>query len=173
MINIDKTDALYKYLSGLGVQEIETEYLELASMGRYTKEDVMQVWSEFFRPSLTNDLDEKELEKIVDYYSDLKLVKKISAKELNSLLKDYKNSPTQDIKSKIINSQLKDVMYLCLNYNSQHQEIDIQDIIQVANIGLLTALEKYDANAKIDFKDYVIYHIRKTIKEEYGEKNNG
>lgn len=173
MITIDKKDALYKYLHGLNIEDIEEEYISLAKSGRYRREDVLKFWSETFRPSLTEEVDDSELEKILDYYLDLKTVKKISGTELKSLLKEYKQTNSQELREKIINSQLKDLLYMCVNYCSLHKDEDIQEVVQIANIGLLTALDKYDAEAKIDFKDYIIYYVRKTIIEEFGEKKNG
>lgn len=173
MITIDKKDALYKYLHDLDIDDIEEEYSNLAKQGRYTRVDVIQLWSETFRPSLTEEVDESELEKILDYYLDVKSVKKISATELRSLLKEYKQTNSQELKNKIVNSQLKDLLYMCVNYCSLHKNEDIQEVVQIANIGLLTALEKYNVESKLDFKDYIIYYVRKTIIEEFGEKKNG
>ena len=76
------------------------------------------------------------------------------------------------IKDEILNSQLKDVLYLCLNYSTLHKNIDIQDLVQVANLGLMEAIEKYDENARIEFKDYLIYYVRENIKD-FEEKTNG
>lgn len=173
MITIDKTDALYKFLLGLGVDEIESTYLDLASAGRYKREDVIKYWSETFRPSATEDVEEKELEKILDYFVDLKKIKKIGTSDLKPILKEYKETKNQALKEKIINSQLKDILYMCVNYCSLHKNDDIQDVVQLANIGLLNALEKYDDKTKIDFKDYIVYYTRKIIIEEFGEKKNG
>jgi len=170
MISIDKTDALYKYLQGLGVEDINETYTDLATAGRYKREDIISFWSEFFRPSITQDLDESELEKVVDYYVDLKTAKKLSSTQLKQALKEYKATKNIQIKEQIINSQLKDVLYMCLNYCSTYKQNDVQDIVQIANIGIIYALEKYNETAKIDFKDYLIYYIRKTIIEEFGEK---
>jgi len=173
VITIDKTDALYKYLHGLGVIDIEKEYQELASLGRYKKQDVFQYWYETFRPSATEEVDEQELVKILDYYTDLKHIKKIGTSDLKPMLKEYLETKADKIKDKIISSQLKDVLYMCVNYCSLHKDADIQDVIQIANIGLLEALNNYNIDAKIDFKDYILYYVRKNIIEEYGEKNNG
>jgi len=75
MVQIDKNDSLYTYLKGLGVDEIDKEYLTLAENGRYKIADVKQFYREIFTPSQTQDIDEKELEKILDYYIDIKNLK--------------------------------------------------------------------------------------------------
>ena len=79
---------------------------------------------------------------------------------------------TESVKEEIINSQLKDILYLCLNYSTLHKKVDIQDLVQIANIGLIQAIDKYDENARIEFKDYMVYYVRKNIIENE-EKTNG
>ena len=173
MITIDKKDNLYKYLTGLKVENIDEVYLELAQNGRFKLDDVRQYFRATFTPSQTEDIAESELEKVLDYYVDLKAVKHLNSKTLKEKLALYKQSNSEQIKEEIINSQLKDILYLCLNYSTLHKDIDIQDLIQVANIGLIQAIEKYDEKAKIDFKDYVVYYIRESINKEFKEKTNG
>lgn len=173
MIKVDKTDELYKYLTALGVKNIDEVYIELASNGRYKRDDVRQYFREMFNPSNTQDVDEKELEKVLDYYIDLKKVKHINSKQLKDLLITYKTTNDINVKNQIINSQLKDILYLCLNYSTLHKDVDIQDLIQVANLGLINAIDNYKIDAKLDFKDYLIYYTREIILNEFKEKTNG
>lgn len=172
MITIDKNDVLYKYLSSLGVEDIEKEYLELAQNGRYKLDDVRAYFSETFRPSQTEDIDEAELEKVLDYYVDIKQTKHLNSKALKEKLVEYKNSKNQNLREQIINSQLRDILYLCLNYSTLHKDIDIQDLVQISNLGLFEAIEKFNPEARLDFKDYMIYYVRKNIKN-FEEKTNG
>jgi protoporphyrinogen oxidase len=77
------------------------------------------------------------------------------------------------IKDLINGYQLKDVLYLCLNYITLHKDVDIQDAVQVANIAFLNAIEKYNPTAKIDFKDYVVFYVRNELMKEFkGEEND-
>lgn len=172
MIQIDKNDKLYKYLSNLGVEDIDKTYIELATEGRYNLDDVRQFFRQDYIPSATEDIDEAEIEKILDYYIDLKSVKTFNSTQIKKLLQNYKQTNDEQVKELIINSQLKDVLYLCLNYSIRHKDVDLQDLVQVANIGLLQAIEEYKPSAKIDFKDYIVYYVRKNIKE-FQEKTNG
>ena len=50
--------------------------------------------------------------------------------------------------------------------------MDIQDLVQIANIGLLEAIEKYKEDSNLDFNDYMVYYIRENIKN-FEEKTNG
>ena len=172
MVQIDKNDKLYKYLTNLGVEDVEQTYLTLANEGRYNLDDVRQYFRQDYLPSQTKELDEKELEKILDYYVDLKSVKTFNASQLKKLLENYSETKDDKVKELILNSQLKDVLYLCLNYFTLHDNTDLQDLVQIANLGLIEAIDKYNPTAKIDFKDYVIYYVRKNIKE-FEEKTNG
>lgn len=171
MVQIDKSDVLYKYLTGLGIDDADAVYLELAENGRYKLNDVRQYFREIFTPSQTENISEEELEKVVDYYTDLKSLKKLTNAEIKKLLSDYKSGKLE-VKELIINSQLKDVLFMCLNYSTLHKDVDIQDLIQIASIGLIEAIEKYNEAAKIEFIDYVVYYVRKNIKE-FEEKTNG
>ena len=78
MIQIDKTDSLYKYLTKLGVAANERDklYLELAQTGRYKAKDIQSYFYSNFQPSVVEDLQEKDLEPILDYYVDIKKIKR-------------------------------------------------------------------------------------------------
>lgn len=172
MITIDKKDSLYKYLTALNVENIEEVYIELASNGRFKLDDVRQYFRSTFTPSQTEDVSEEQLEKVLDYYTDIKKAKHFNTQQLKKLLEEYKKSGDLKIRELIINSQLKDILYLCINYSTLHKQVDLQDLIQIANIGLLEAIEKYNPKARVEFKDYLVYYIRKNIKESE-EKTNG
>lgn len=172
MIQIDKTDNLYKFLKGLKVDDVDKEYLLLANNGCYKIQDIRKFYLSMFEQTKPENVEDLNLDLIVDYYKDVKNVKKLGQATLKKLLSEYKKSKDDNIKEKIISSKLKDLMFMCLEYKSLHKDVDIQDLIQVANIGLLTALEKYDETAKINFNDYLIYWVRNEITKEFEEKNN-
>ena len=170
MVQIDKTDKLYSYLTNLGVDEIDKEYVELAQNGRYNINDIRQYYRQDFIPSSTEEVKEDEIEKVLDYYIDLKSIKHLNVSQIKKLLEEYKQTKQAKLKDMIINSQLKDILFLCLNYTTFHKKLDIQDLVQIANLGLLEAIEKYMPESRLEFKDYVIYYVRKNIKE-FEEKN--
>ena len=173
MIQIDRTDSLYKYLQNLGIADVDKQYQELAENGRFKLDDVRKYFRSKLEPSSTEDVSDEDLERVLDYYIDLKKLKSVSQKEIKQLLLEYKQTSRSETKEKIINSQLKDILYLCLNYKTLHKDVDVQDLIQVANIGLLNAINKYNPEAKIEFKDYVVYWVRESIISNYEEKTNG
>ena len=96
MIKIDKTDALYKYLTALKIENVDEVYLELANNGRFKLDDVRAYFRETFRPSQTEDIDEIELEKILDYYVDIKKIKQLNSKSLKEKLLEYKETNNEN-----------------------------------------------------------------------------
>lgn len=171
MIKIDKSDELYKYLTNLGVKEVDNIYLELAENGRYKRKDVQAYFISKFQPSLTSDIDEKELEPILDYYNDLKQLKQPTKTEIKEALIKYHTIKDKQSFEIVQTAYLKDVLYMCINYKSLHKDADLQDLVQTANLGLITAINKYNPQFKIDIKDYIIFYIREMIIKEFEEKN--
>lgn len=169
MIEIDKSDKLYKYLSNLGAENVDELYVELAQLGRYNLKDVKTYFQSTFQPSSTNDISEDDLEQVVDYFTDLKKIKPLSQKQIKQALKLFKQTKDNSIKEQIINSKLKDCLYLCLNYKTLHNNINIQDLVQTASLGLIDAIDKYNEDAKIEFDDYILFWIRQRITKEIKE----
>ena len=170
MIKFDTTDNLYKFLKGVGSEDIEKDYMEFASNGIHSIKDIRLYLRSKFEPSQTEDVDEGELEKILDYYIDLKKIKRISKKELNNLINMYLETQDDSIKEIIISSRLKDVLFMCLNYSTLHKNVDVADLVQVANLGIINALNNYNKNSKIDFNDYILYWTRHEVIKEFEEK---
>lgn len=166
MIEIDKSDKLYTYLSKLGVEDIDKWYTELASNGRYTPKDVQTYFYAMFQPSFTKEVEDEDLEQLIDYYADLKKLKPIKATEFNNVLKRYKQHPNAKDKEVILNAKLKELLYLAVNYKTAHPNVNVLDVVQLANIGLIKALEKYKIENKIAFKDYIIYWVMEEINKE-------
>lgn len=173
MITIDKTDTLYKYLFGLSVDNIDEEYQKFAKLGRYRPNDIQSYLREQFQLSLTNENEESDLESILDYYIDLKQLKTLPRTKIDAMLKEYETTHSKETFDSLINVYLKDVMHMACNYHTYHKDINIQDLIQISNMGLITALERYKSLSKIPFKDYLVYYINEKINEEFKEKQNG
>ncbi len=172
VIQIDKTDVLYKYLTNLGAENVDELYTELAQNGRYKRQDVKNYFRAEFQPSLTTEIKEEQLMQVLDYFIDIKSTKTIKKAELKPKLAEYYATKSRSIKEQIINFALKDVLYMCLNYKSLHNDVDLQDLVQIANLGLLQALNAYNPNAKIEFEDYVLFWVRTAVLNEFKEKKN-
>lgn len=73
-------------------------------------------------------------------------------------------------KKKIIESNLKIVVYFAKRY--QTNSMDILDLIQEGNIGLMKAITKFDANKGIKFSTYAGYLINYEILRAIDNKDN-
>ena len=127
-----------------------------------------------FGDDFNKEIDESELDKIVDFYGDVKKSKKVNKTELNKLLKQFKKDGDNKKLDIIINSKLNDVIFIACMYSRKYKDVLIEDILQTCNIGLLKAIEKYNEKSRISFDEYVEFWISEEIKENYSkEKNNG
>ena len=171
MIEIDKTDFLYKYLTKLGAENIDELYMEYANNGVSNVADFKKYLYSKYADVVEAEVDEEELKSVVEYYGDIKKIKKISASELNKLLKQYKNNPDEETYSRIINSQLKDILFIAYLYKMKFKEYELLDIIQVCNLGLMKAIEKYDEKARIAFSDYIDFWINQEINATFTREN--
>lgn len=175
MIQIEKTDFLYKTLQKLGVEDkdIETRYLTFASTGISNIKDFNNHLQASLGLDYIGEFDESCFEEVVDYYKDLKLNKCPAKSKVLSLLKQYKQNPSDKLKVDIINSQLKEVLLIACTYKLRHADVNLSDLVQVCNLGLMTAVDKYKLEAKLSFQTYLNYWILDAINKEFtqGEKN--
>ena len=177
MIEIDKKDLLYKTLHNLGVdeQEIDNQYMIFASEGIITTKDFNNHLQARLGMDYVGEFDESQLEEVVDYYKDLKINVHTPKSKVLALLKQYKQSGDESLRTDIINSQLKEVLLIACGYKVSHNDISLSDLVQVCNLGLMTAVEKFNADTKLTFETYLNYWILDAINKEFtiGEQNNG
>ena len=175
MIQIDKTDFLYKTLQKLGVaqDQIDNKYLDFANKGIANLTDFNNHLQASLGLDYIGEFDEACLEEVVDYYKDLQLNKSPTKSKVAGLLKQYKQSNDANIRQDIINSQLKDVLFIACTYKLSHDQVNLGDLVQVCNLGLMTSVDKFDVNARLAFDTYLNYWILDAIDKEFtqGEKN--
>ncbi len=173
MIQIDTSDILYKTLQKLGEEDVDNKYLYFAGEGIATLKDFNNYLQSQLGMDYVGEFDENCFEEVVDYYTDLKLHKAPPKSQLNKLLKKYKENPNAELKADIINSQLKEVLLIACAYKLCHTEINLGDLVQICNLGLINAVDKYNINSKLAFETYLNYWILDAINKEFtqGEKN--
>ena len=71
-------------------------------------------------------------------------------------------------RDKIVNANLRFVINVAKNY--QNRGLDLCDLISEGNIGLLTAIEKFDVTKGYHFISYAVWWIRQTILKAVCEK---
>ena len=175
MIQIDKTDFLYKTLQKVGVDEadLDKEYLEFASRGVSNVKDINNVIQANLGLDYLGEFDESWFEEVADYYKDLRSYKVPAKSKVLELLKNYKQTQQDSIKKDIINSQLNEVLLIACAYKISHPNINLSDLVQTCNLGLIKAVDKFDLEAKLSFELYLNYWIMEAIQKEFtqGEKN--
>lgn len=175
MILVDKTDFLYRTLQKLGVEDsnLEDVYLSFANAGISNIKDFNNHLQAKLGLDYVGEIDESCLEDVVDYYVDLKLQKSPTKSKVLALLKEYKQNPNKKLYDDIINSQLKEVLLTACTYKLRHKDIILGDLVQICNMGLMKAVEKFDVNSHLTFDTYLNYWIMDAINNEFtqGEKN--
>lgn len=75
----------------------------------------------------------------------------------------------EDAKKKIINANLRFVVNVAKKY--QNHGIDLLDLISEGNIGLITAIDKFDVSKGYHFISYAVWWIRQSILKAIYEKS--
>ena len=175
MIQIDKSDFLYKTLQKLGVDdaEIDSQYLAFAENGISNAKDFNNNIQASLGLDYLGEFDENWFDDVAEYYKDLKTNKLPAKNKVLALLKEYKQSPNEKLRADIINSQLKEVLLIACAYKITHTDVNLSDLVQVCNLGLMTAVDKFSLETKLSFEIYLNYWILNAINNEFtqGEKN--
>ena len=72
-------------------------------------------------------------------------------------------------KNKLVNSNLRFVVNVAKKY--QNHGLDLSDLISEGNLGLLTAVDKFDVNKGYHFISYAVWWIRQSILKAICEKS--
>lgn len=102
------------------------------------------------------------------YHRDISRFRTLSAEEEQELLKQVKLGDEQARKT-LIESNLRLVTKIARQYH--RPKIELLDLIQEGNIGLIEAVDKFDAEMGYRFSTYAVWSIRKAIQEFLGEEN--
>ncbi len=169
MIQIDTTDGLYLTLKRIGVDEdkLDDEYIKYATMGVSNAKELNKCLQSILGLDYIGEIDENTFEEVVDYYTDLKLSKPPHKNKVIAMFKEYQVAPSDKLKQDIIHSQLKEVLLIACAYKLRHTDLILGDLVQVCNLGLLTAVDKFDVNMKTPFEVNLNYWILDAIDKEF------
>lgn len=102
------------------------------------------------------------------YLKDIQAIPLMSREEENALAAKAK-AGDKAAKDKIVNANLRFVVNVAKNY--QGGGLDLSDLISEGNIGLLTAIDKFDSTKGCRFISYAVWWIRQSILKAICEKS--
>ena len=94
------------------------------------------------------------------YLKEIEEYKMLTANEEIELAKDIDNS-IPEAKEKFINANYRLVVSIAKKYRKEN--VDMLDLIQAGNIGLIKAVEKYDYKKGFKFSTYATWWIKQSI----------
>jgi len=103
---------------------------------------------------------DNELSSFSLYKKELSQYEIMTEEEFIKLIKEYKETKSTEIKNKIIEGNLRLVMYEVNNFSCNDYLINKEDLIQIANLALIEAIEKFDLSKNISFSTYAVSLIR-------------
>ena len=108
-----------------------------------------------------NDLDDSSYtDNLKIYLHDISKHQLLTKEEERNLFYEY-NAGKEDAKKKLIESNLRLVIPIAKKY--KYHGLSIEDLIQEGNIGLMTAIEKFDVTKEYKLSTYATWWIRQGI----------
>ena len=102
------------------------------------------------------------------YLREINKIPLLSREEENELALKAKNGDVA-AKNKIVNANLRFVITVAKKY--QNHGLDLTDLISEGNIGILTAIEKFEPAKGYHFISYAVWWIRQSILKAICEKS--
>jgi len=102
------------------------------------------------------------------YLKEINKIPLLTREEENELALKAKNGDVV-AKNKIVNANLRFVITVAKKY--QNHGLDLTDLISEGNLGLLTAIEKFDTTKGYHFISYAVWWIRQSILKAICEKS--
>lgn len=102
------------------------------------------------------------------YLKEINKIPLLTREEENELALKAKNGDVL-AKNKIVNANLRFVITVAKKY--QNHGLDLTDLISEGNLGLLTAIEKFDTTKGYHFISYAVWWIRQSILKAICEKS--
>jgi RNA polymerase primary sigma factor len=116
---------------------------------------------------LNFSVDESTTDSLKQYYREINQYKVLTREEEIELFKRYKNNDKESYNI-LVNSNLKLVVFVARKYIGNG--LDLQDLIQEGNIGLINAINRFDYTKECKFSTYAIYLIRQKITHAINDK---
>jgi len=111
---------------------------------------------------LNNNVPALSVNTISSYIHSVLAISDVSKEEEIELFKRFKESGDREAAQKLVLSNLKLVVNLAYKFRRFR---DVTDLLQEGNLGLLTALQKFDPEKGVRFATYATWWIRAKIQE--------
>ena len=106
---------------------------------------------------------------IKNYFKDLRKIEQVSSDEQNELALKAKAGDKKAM-DKLIECNLRFVLTIAKDY--QYGSVDVKDLINEGNIGLIKAVEKFDPSRGFKFISYAVWWVRQSIMQFIYEHGN-
>ena len=119
---------------------------------------------EYFVNDNTSDFDNLKL-----YFADINSkYRKLTKEEQVELINRYKNGDTKAFDT-LIECNLK--LVVCIGLKFLNRGLELSDLIEEGNIGLINAINKFDATKNTKFSTYATYWIKQNISKAIASKS--
>ena len=151
------------------VDEIYSSPFIISLMEMYADKNNIEIKEkpiDFNEAYISTDLYNTYIKEIAAY----PLLNIVEEKELGTILKygDKESSKYKETKERFVNSNLRLVISIAKNYVGNG--LSFMDLIQEGNLGLLTAVDKFDVDKGNKFSTYATWWIRQAITRAIGDK---
>jgi len=106
---------------------------------------------------------------IKNYFKDLRKIEQISGAEQTKLAIKAQAGDSKALDT-LVKCNLRFVLTIAREY--QYGNVDIEDLINEGNIGLIKAVERYDSTKGFKFISYAVWWVRQSIMQYIYENGN-
>lgn len=166
-INIKDKGISLSFLNDLKMNEEEYEYIM-----EYLNSENIVIFDDKIEEEIQYEIDIRSYDNVStsfkQYLIDIGKIPLLTSEEEKRLFKEYKTTGDIAIRNKILNANLRLVVYVVKNYIPAINDCcnSFQDLVQNGNSGLIKAIEKYDINKNFKFSTYAFWWIKQTIARE-------
>lgn len=100
---------------------------------------------------------------IHSFMADIAKVRVLTKEEEYDLFEGYKERNDESCYSRIVNHNLRFVVFIAKKHYQKHPKIQLDDLVQEGCMGLLTAIQSFDYKKGVRFATYAVYHIKEKI----------
>jgi RNA polymerase primary sigma factor len=105
---------------------------------------------------------------VISYLNKINKIPRVSKEEELYLIKEAQQG-NKDARDKLIKTHLRFVYFTAKKYHSNN--VELSDLINEGNIGLMEAVDKFKPNKNIQFLSFAVYYINRSILSTFEKEN--